>query len=164
MLGRGGRQEGTLGDARVPGEAAPPRPSGATWAPDRQISATQAQWLEWGRQQTEAFAAAEMKAAAARDPSAGPRGSARDSTPLPTTCASTAPADAPAGKGAPPLLFEDRFADRAALPKGVTFAPTEVPTVGSDGGTPRGFGPLDADAEMRDGEPDTEVCRQPVQR
>ena len=95
-----------------------------------------------------------MKAAAARDPSAGPRGSARDSSPPLIPRASAALADVPAGKGAPPFLFEERFADRAALPKGITFAPTEVSTVGSDGGTSRGPGSLEADAEMRDGEPD----------
>ena len=50
-----------------------------------------------------------------------------------------------------PLFFEDRFADRAALPKGVTFAPAEVPAAGSGGGAPWSPGPLDVDAGMRDG-------------
>ena len=94
---------------------------------------------------------------AARGPSAGlPRGLARDpSTPF-TPRASSAPADGPPGMGAPPLLFEGRFADRAAFPKGVTFDPSVAPTVGIDGGTPGGRGSLEVDAEMHDGEFDAE--------
>lgn len=107
--------------------------------------------MEWHHQQAVALAAAEMKAAAAAEA----RGSARDPSSPPTPRSSSAPAEVPAGREAP-LLFEDRFADREALPKGVTFAPAEVPTAGSGGGAPWGPVPLDDDAEMRDGERDAD--------
>ena len=106
--------------------------------------------MEWHRQQTVALAAAEMKAAAA----AGACGSSRDPSTPSTPRSSSAPAEVPAGREAP-LLFEDRFADRGALPKGVTFA-TEVPMAGPGGGAPWGPAPLDVDAEMRDGEHDAD--------
>ena len=135
----------------------PPAPPALPAAPDRQISVTQAQWLEWHRQQTGALAAAEMKAAAARDPSPGlHRGPARDPTTPPTPCASSALADGSADMGAPPPLLEERFVDRAALPKGITFDPTVVPTVSIDSGSPGGCGSLEVDAEMHDGELDAE--------
>ena len=123
--------------------------------PTRERSVTEENWLEWHRQQSDALATAERRAAAAEET----RGAAWDSSPAPSPRTSAVAADGPAGIGDPPLLLEGRFADRAALPKGargVTFAPTEASAGGCGGGSPPGTAPPDADAEMGGDEPDAE--------
>ena len=59
-----------------------------------------------------------------------------------------APADGLCRHWGPPLLFEGRFVDRAALPKDVSFGPAVVPTVIIDGDSPRGRDHFEADAGM----------------
>ena len=132
----------------------PPDPPTPPAPPIRHTSVTEAQWLEWHQQQLDALAAAEGKATA-RAAAAGPssRGPARGPSP-PHAC--SAAADGSAGMGAAPLLLEQRFVDRAALPKGVTFGSAASPTVSIDGDSPLDRATLDADAEMHDVEGDAE--------
>ena len=87
--------------------------------------------------------------AAAREADAGvpPRDPVRVP---PSLRACSASADGSAGIGAAPLAFEQRFVDRAALPKGVSFGPGVIPTVSIDGDTPTGRAARDEDAAMYD--------------
>ena len=87
-----------------------------------------------------------MKAAAREaDAGASPRGPAQV---LPSPRARSASADGSAGTGTAPLAFEQRFVDRAALPKGVSFGRAVVPTVSIDSDTPLDRAARDADAAM----------------
>ena len=79
------------------------------------------------------------------------RGPRRRSSPAPVPPLSLPMVDGPAGKGTGPLSFEQRFVDRAALPKGVTFDHlADIPSVSIDSGTSPGRVVRDDDAAMHD--------------
>ena len=89
-----------------------------------------------------------MKAAAREaDAGASPRGPAQV-PPSPGAC--SASADGSAGIGTAPLAFEQRFVDKAAPPKAVSFGPAVVPIVSIDNDIPLDRGARDADAAMHD--------------
>ena len=116
MLGCAAGQEGSPGDARLPGGSVASR---APCPPVRPISVSEEQWLDWRQQQLDALSTAEEKAAAREvDAGASPRVLVRVP---PSPRAGSVSAEAFAGTGTAPLAFEQRFVDRAALPKGVTF-------------------------------------------
>ena len=79
------------------------------------------------------------------------RGPRRRSSPAPVPPLSLPMVDGPAGKGTGPLSFEQRFVDRAALPKGVTFDHlADIPSVSIDSDIPPGRAARDDDAAMHD--------------
>ena len=116
--------------------------------PARTVSVTGEKWLEWWQQQLNALSTAEVKAAAREaDAGAAPRVPAQG---LPSPRARSAHADGSASSWAAPLAFEQRFVDRAALPKGVSFGQADVPAVSIDSDTPLERAARDADAAMHD--------------
>ena len=124
----------------------PPACLEAPEPPARFVSVTEEQWLEWRQHQLNALSTAEVKAAAREaDAGATPRVPAQG---LPSPRARSANADGSAGTGTAPLAFEQRFMDRAAFPKGVSFGRADVPTVSIDSDTPRDHSACDADAAM----------------
>ena len=112
----------------------PPACLGVFGVSARTMSVTEEQWHEWRQQQLTAQAAVEEKAAAhEEDTGAGSR-AASQGQPLPR--ASSEPADVPAGKGTAPLTFEQRFIDRAALPKGAFSTARRAPRLSASTVTP----------------------------
>ena len=123
----------------------PPEPPAL---PARLVSVTEEQWLEWRQQQLDALSTAEVKAAAREaDAGASPRVLVR--VPPPSR-AGSASAVGSAGSGTAPLAFEQRFVDRAALPKGVSFGTGAIPTVSIDRDSPPDRATRDADAAIHD--------------
>ena len=66
--------------------------------------------------------------------------------PSPRAC--SASADGSASTGIAPLAFEQRFVDRAALSKGVSFGTGAIPTVSVDGDSLLDRAAHDADAAI----------------
>ena len=98
-----------------------PLPPGPPSPPVRPISVSEEDWLVWRQQQLDTLTTAEEKVAArGADAGASPRAPIRVP---PSPRAGSAGTAASAGTGTAPLVLEQRFVDRAALLKGVTFGP-----------------------------------------